>query len=213
MKQLKNNFIFQAWLVLLLALCFGSSLAGVNLVLSPIIEANKINETMQKIPELILGADAAAKLATDGKSLDINSQIVSLEKNNKKKFYKVFQAVNEEKILGWVVKSSGQGYADKIELLIGFNPSMKEITGLFILDQKETPGLGNKIMHFDFRKQFISKKTDQPLFPTKITTSAPNAIDAITGATISTRSVCSIINDVATDLRSVLSKKTFKEKI
>lgn len=210
MEQMKNNFIVQAWLVLILALCFGSSIASINLALSPIIKTNKINETMEKVPELVLGINGAAKLTISGKKLDINSQMVTIERKNSRISYKVFQAINEEEVSGWVVKASGQGYADKIELLIGLDKTMESITGLFVLEQKETPGLGSKISQWDFRKQFVSKKTKSPIIPTKTGASASNEIDAITGATISSRSVCSIVNVAAKNVRTALAKTPFK---
>ena len=55
LHRLKQNPIVQAWLVLLLAVCFGASLAGVHLKLAPVIETNKRNETLQQVPQLVLG--------------------------------------------------------------------------------------------------------------------------------------------------------------
>ena len=66
LERLKNNNIIQAWLVLFLALCFGSALAGVQMTLGPKIEINKINETREKVPELVLGKDAALKMCRAG---------------------------------------------------------------------------------------------------------------------------------------------------
>jgi electron transport complex protein RnfG len=208
MEKGPQNYIIQAWLVLLLAFCFSVSLAAVQLTLSPKIEMNKINETRQKVPELVLGAEGVHALSQSGQSLDIESRDVQVEKNNKKIFYKVFRAIQNGKPVGWVVKSSGQGYADKIELLIGFDDKMDAITGLFILEQKETPGLGNKISNWDWRKQFIGKGTDQPLTVVKTGSKTPYDIDAITGATISSRSVCALVNRAISDLKNPLSESS-----
>lgn len=210
MKKLKNNYIVQAWLVVFLSLCFGSALAGVQLILSPKIEANKINETLQKVPELILGKAGVKRLAKEGHTLEINPRIIHIKKNNRIMSYKVFQAIEEGKVSGWVIKSSGQGYADKIGLLIGLNSSLNKISGLFIIEQKETPGLGNKITDLDFRKQFISKNTSTAIIASKTGATSPNEIDAITGATISSRSVCSIVNTAVKDLRASLKDNRIK---
>jgi electron transport complex protein RnfG len=207
MEKQNSNYIFQAWLVLLLAICFGASLSGIQIYLAPIIETNKINEIRQKVPELVLGAENAQTMLSSGNILDITPQMVSVEKDKRTISYSVYQAGNYDNLSGWVVKSTGQGYADKIELLIGFDPLMKTITGLFVLDQKETPGLGNKIIDSAFRGQFISKSLDQLLRVTKTGATAPNEIDSITGATISTRSVCAIINQAASDLKAPLAER------
>jgi electron transport complex protein RnfG len=207
LDRIRNNYIIQAWLVLLLAMCFGGSLAGIQLALGPLIEANKINETLQKVPEMVLGAEKAQKLS-EKQQLVIEPQTIEVEKHNRKIFYNVFKAKYPNgRPAGWVAKAIGQGYADKIEILVGMDHKLKKITGLFVLDQKETPGLGNKIITNEWRKQFITKKTATPLSVTKEGANAAHEIDAITGATISSRAVCSIINTTIKDLRDPLSNR------
>jgi len=207
MDRLRNNYIVQAWLVLILALCFGASLSGIQLTLAPRIEANKVNETLQKVPELVMGAKKAAAFAKTGGKLEIKSMIVPVEDKGMKKSYNVFSAADNKKPVGWVIKAKGSGYADKIELLMGLSPGTDRITGLFIIDQKETPGLGNKIVDLDWRTQFIKKSTDKSLRVVKTGAKAPDEIDAITGATISSRSVCNIINKAVKDLKGPLANR------
>ena len=84
------------------------------------------------------------------------------------------------------------------------DPKMETITGLFILEQKETPGLGNKIIESQWRGQFTGKKTAPALAVTKTGASAPNEIDAVTGATISSRTVTDIVNGAIGALREPL---------
>ena len=91
-ERLKNNAIIQAWLVLFLALCFGSSLAGVQMTLGPRIEANKLNETREKVPELVLGKEAAQKMAEAGEALEAVPGSIVVEKPGKRATYSVFEA-------------------------------------------------------------------------------------------------------------------------
>ncbi|MDX2454372.1 FMN-binding protein, partial [Desulfosarcina sp.] len=142
---LKSSNLVQAWLVLVLAVGFGVSLAGVQLVFGPVIESNKLNETLEKVPELVLGKFLAAKMASEDQTLEVVPRQVTVSKPDRTKFYSVFEARYQGDLKGWVVKTKGQGYADTIELLLGLSPDFRSITGLFVLDQKETPGLGNKI--------------------------------------------------------------------
>lgn len=200
-SRISNFFIVQAWLVLLLASFFGAALAGIQLTLAPKIEANKLNETLEKVPELVLGAETAQKFKAGNQQMEIERQLLEAGE----KTYSVFRAGIDGRARGWVVKASGQGYADKIELLVGVDADVNTITGLFILDQKETPGLGNKIMESVWRNQFISKATDQKLMAVKTKASAPNEINAITGATISSKAVCDIINQSLENLRPPLT--------
>jgi len=203
---IKNSNIVQAWLVLLLCLCFGSALAAVHVVLSPAIEANKINETREKVPGLVLGEEAALALTQSGEALEIVPHPLQLEKSGRSISYSVFEALLKGERVGWVIKSSGQGYADKIELLVGLDTTAETISGLFVLDQKETPGLGNKVIETQWRGQFIGKQTGSALSVTKSGASASDEIDAVTGATISSNAVVQIVNTTLADVRPVLKK-------
>ena len=211
-ERFQNSNLLQAWLVLTLALIFGISLAGVQAALGPKIEANKIKETMEKVPEVVLGLEAAQKLAASGESLTIQPKVVEVDKKGKKKFYTVYEArFQDDSLAGWVAKAGGQGYADKIELLVGIDALAENITGLFILDQKETPGLGNKVSDSDWRAQFVDKPATSPLVVVKDKSKGPSNIDAVSGATISSRSVCGIINQTIADIRTSLISSTKKE--
>ncbi len=203
--SLKNSNLAQAWLVLLLATLFGTALAGIQAKLGPVIEANKVKETMVKIPVLVLGEDLAAELAADNQTLTIKSRVVEIKKNGTTKYYTVYDAwLPEGKMVGHVVKAAGQGYADKIELLVGVDAQGKRITGLFVLEQKETPGLGAKILEDAWRGQFKEKSTEKTLSVVKGGEVKDDEIDAISGATISSKSVTGIVNTTVADVASKL---------
>ncbi len=203
--SLKQTNLAQAWLVLLLATLFGTALAGIQVKLGPVIEANKIKETMAKIPVLVLGQDLAAELAAGNQALTITSRVIEIKKNATTKFYTVYDAwLPDGKMVGHVVKADGQGYADKIELLVGLDAQGKHITGLFILEQKETPGLGAKILEPGWRGQFIEKSTANTLSVVKGGGAREDEIDAISGATISSNSVTGIVNTAVANVASQL---------
>lgn len=205
---IKNSKILQAWLVLTLALCFGSSLAAVQLTLGPTIEENKINETREKVPELLLGPEGVQKMMEQKQELVTTPHMIGVEKAGKKTTYNVYEArYPNGDLAGWVAKAAGQGYADKIELLVGLDSSAQALTGIFVLDQKETPGLGNKIITNEWRSQFKGKGTARELVVVKGRAKAPHEIDSITGATISSKTVSDIVNATVNDLRSSLAAK------
>lgn len=201
----KSSSLVQAWLVLVLAVGFGVALAGVQLTLGPVIEDNKLNETLGKVPELVLGSALAAKMAGENQRLEILPRQVEVRKAERAKYYSVYEARYQGDLKGWVVKTKGQGYADTIELLLGLSPDLRTITGLFVLDQKETPGLGNKIILEPWRRQFVDAPADRELVVVKTGAARPGEIDAVTGATISSRSVTGLINTAIGDLRQPLT--------
>ncbi len=170
---MKVQYLIDAWLVLLLAVCFGAALAGVQMALADRIAANEKNKTLSRIPQLIPGADPTKIIerTLDGETV-----------------YQVRNRAGEP--VGWAVTAVGDGYADKIRLLIGLSPDASALTGIDVLSQKETPALGDNITTADFRQQFAGKPTDDPL---KVDQDG-GGIEALTAATISSRSVCDIVN-------------------
>lgn len=78
---------------------------------------------------------------------------------------------------------SPKGYSGDIWLMAGFN--MKgEIQNVFVIDHKETPGLGSKMSSPGFVKQFLGKNPDTMSLQVK---KDGGDVDAITGATITSR--------------------------
>ena len=203
--RFRHSHLAQAWLVLVLALVFGAALAAVQVTLSPIIAANKMNETLEKVPELVWGRADARKLVAGRAAIDITPGIIEIKKKTNTTSYSLFRVAYQGKPAGWVVKTGGQGYADRIEMLIGFDPHVAAITGLFVIEQKETPGLGAKIISPHWRDQFVGKKTATPLTVVKGGIQKAQDIDALTGATISSRSVVRIVNRTVSDLAGELT--------
>jgi len=204
LARLHNSHLFQAWLVLMLSVLFGACLATVHINFSGVIADNKLNESLERIPGLIWSGPESVNPVDKGEPVDIYPGRIGVAKQDRTVFYPVFQVIHKEKVAGWVIKAAGQGYAGRIELLIGLDPEGERINGLFVLEQKETPGLGNKIISPTWRQQFVGQKTDHPLVVVKGDHSAPGAIDAITGATISSRSVATIINRAIDETRGRL---------
>ncbi len=172
---MKKSTIGQAWLVIVLSICFGGALAGVQAALEERIAGNRLAETLGQIPRLVPGAVGGEQRIVAGRT--------------------VYRAEDKKGgPVGWVIPCGGRGFADRIELLLGVDAAAQTITGLYVLDQKETPGLGNKIIEAVWRKQFSGKSTGQPLVVARSGKTGANEVDAVTGATISSESVCTIIN-------------------
>ena len=82
--------------------------------------------------------------------------------------------------------------AGPVELVVGINRD-GQLMGIKVLNHKETPGLGAKSAEPAFSGQFKDKKVDE-LTVTKTAPSKDNEIQAISGATITSRAVASGVN-------------------
>jgi electron transport complex protein RnfG len=203
---MKNTYIGQAWLVLSVAVVFGSGLAGVQAWLSGRIAENKLNETYDQIPNLVIERDTQTGDIIARADKDKTQEWVS---QDGKIAYKAFSADGEH--IGWVIKGAGKGFQDNIELLVGLNPDASRVLGMFVLDQKETPALGDKIREEDFRGRFVGRNAAYPVYvgaaPSGATPQArENKIEPISGATISSESVCEIVNNAVSAFREGMDK-------
>jgi len=99
----------------------------------------------------------------------------------------------EIKDMGFAFEAKGMGFQDEISAMLGVDEHFNKIEGIVILNCRETPGLGDKITKDKFLSQFNDKGT--PLSVVKRPPSRPLEIEAVTGATISSKAVCKIINE------------------
>lgn len=112
---------------------------------------------------------------------------------------------NEEQV-GFAIAAGEPGFQDMINLIFGYDPVTGQLLGMKVLDNKETPGLGDKI---EKDEEFVSQfeGAQPPLLGIKARgapTTDPGEIDMITGATISSRTVIRIINNALERLRPAL---------
>ncbi|MEA5031290.1 MAG: FMN-binding protein [Sphaerochaeta sp.] len=95
----------------------------------------------------------------------------------------------------YVVEITGPGLWGPITIMAGFEEDLKTLAGISIVSQSETPGLGARIEERWFTSQFAGKQGPFRLVE-EGTADAPEEIDAITGATITSESVRNIMNRV-----------------
>ncbi|WP_125154693.1 RnfABCDGE type electron transport complex subunit G [Clostridium rectalis] len=94
---------------------------------------------------------------------------------------------------GYTIKVAPKGYAGAIEMMVGISTEGK-VTGIKILNHSETPGLGANAPEPKFSGQYKDKEAKQ-LEVVKGSASADNQIEAITGATITSKAVTNGVNE------------------
>jgi electron transport complex protein RnfG len=93
--------------------------------------------------------------------------------------------------VGKVVKQASKGYNEDIVLMIGYDNDFV-IKGIKVISQAETPGLGTEVESPSFLNQFIDKSA-----PFSVKKSPDETkIDALSGATISSKAVCDAVNKI-----------------
>lgn len=100
--------------------------------------------------------------------------------------------------IGYAFMTNGKGYGGKIGILVGMEMD-RALRGIRIISHQETPGLGAKIINVDFLNQFAGLVPDQLVLARD-----GGAVDAITGATISSRAVAEGVAAGLVDMSAIL---------
>jgi len=195
-----------------------SLVAGILIVFTyeqtlPFIEANKqraieaavlqLVPTMQQRRDFVVD-DGVMRLANEKESRDVS------------RIYAGYDA--DGALAGLALPGSAQGYQGMLRLLYSYNPDCSCITGMKIVQATETPGLGDKIA---FDKKFLANFNQLAAGLNSQGTSLEHdivavrhgrkqhawEIDAISGATVSSKAVAKAINRSAAQLLPVVRAK------
>ncbi len=106
----------------------------------------------------------------------------------KKDTFNFYPAVKNNEIKGIAVETSSLGYGGEIRLIVGFLPD-GTINEVAVLENKETAGLGDKIIKSksDWSVQFEGRNPKD--FKLSVTKDGGD-VDAITASTITSRAYC-----------------------
>lgn len=95
---------------------------------------------------------------------------------------------------GYIMTSSAKGYGGEVKIMVAVSPD-KKIMGVNVLSlSDETPGLGQNVGKADFYRQCIGKKSGVTLVKNGAV-EENNEVNAVTGATISSKAFTLAIND------------------
>lgn len=183
-----KKFINESWLVLVLGLVFASLLAGAQTTLSERIKENQERALAEAIGEVVPGATKTEAVPIEGYDRQ------------------VLRCLGDGgQLVGWAVDAVGVGFADRIRLVVGLSPDAAKISGLKVIDNVETPGLGNKIAENAWAGQYKGLDAVREIAVRKGAAAADrNEIQAITGATISSKAVTRIVMEAINRVRPKL---------
>ncbi len=164
------------------AVIAGAALAYVNVLTSPRVEANRS-----------LAEESARSEALPGMrgGFDLKKTDSGFE------YWIGYSDPAKTQVGGYIFIARERGYSSMLETMVGISPT-GDITGTKVIHQQETPGLGTKITEIRhgesepwFQKQFIGKTLKDDL---KVKQDG-GMLDAVTGATISSRAMAISIRD------------------
>jgi electron transport complex protein RnfG len=165
----------------------------------PRIEAYRLEQLKQAIAEVLPAHEKYNEITSDGMILYVGTNSTDPEP------------------VGIAFEAVGNGFQGKISIMVGISTDFKNINAIKILEQLETPGLGTKIVvdpsnkedPYWFPNQFKNLVASPLIEVVKnMQPSNPNEIQAITGATISSQAIATIINDGVQKAKSIYQSKS-----
>jgi electron transport complex protein RnfG len=154
-------------------------LSGVNMLTRPKIIAQAIAEEQSALKEIMPQA----------------MKFVEVKPGQEILYYKAIDS--RDKLMGFVFKASGKGYSSVIETLVGMFPDGK-ISAIKVVSLNETPGLGMRVIESSFTSQFNNQDA-----------LGLSGVQAITGATISSRAVIDSVIKKAQELQELIKNGPF----
>lgn len=106
----------------------------------------------------------------------------------------VYKGTAGGETVGYTLSMVTSGYGGDVELAVGIS-NEGTVTGIKIIKHTETPGLGANATLPAFQDQYKGKSVSEVIEVVKTPPSADNEIQAITGATITSRAVTKAVNE------------------
>lgn len=174
-------------ILMLIAGCAAGALAVVNSFTEPLIQKQKEDALQNALSEVLPGSSSSVFVLNNELKNQAPAEIQDLFGD----IYVAQSGTDGGSTTGLVVTVLPTGYASTIMLLVGMNAN-GSLTGIRVISQSETPQVGSKIAEPEFYGQeaFAGQAVSDDL---EVTKDGGN-VDAVNGATVSSRAVVRGIN-------------------
>ena len=180
---MKNSGFIVKLAAILFAIAFVCTFILVlcNYITEPIINENTIKAEEEARQEVLSTAEKFIKKD------DFTSEGIA----------EAFEGINDNgEVVGYVFKVStkdneNKAFGGEIQMIVGIDTDLK-VTGVNITSMAETPGLGAKANEDDFKGQFTGKSGEIEVVKSG---AKDNQVQAISGATITSKAVTEGINN------------------
>jgi electron transport complex protein RnfG len=164
------------------------------------IEVIKAQIAAEARSQVMAEADDITQRIDDTRVAEIATQLgITTDQLNE-----IYTATSAGTVVGYTFSTTASGFGGGVGVLTGIDAA-GTVTDIRIVSHSETPGLGAKSTDPAFTDRYKGKATDASLVVTKTPSTQPTEIDAITGATITSRAVTTAVN-YAIDAYKILTQ-------
>ena len=173
--------------------CSGLALVGAYMITQPRIARNRAEALGAAIYEVLPGARNREALSfRQGELAPVEG--ADADPAAAEAIYAGYDEAGTR--VGFAIPAEGPGFQDTIKLIYGYDPARRRIVGMRVLESRETPGLGDKIIKDEsFVTNFSDLRVTPEVVVVKRGRTSDNEVDAISGATISSNAVVKILNE------------------
>lgn len=175
-QSLFKNIAIPAVSLTVICLIITALLAGTNALTKDTIEKQAIEN-----------AEASRSVVLpDAKSFEEESK-------NEQIFFKGLDENGD--IVGYTFTTKAKGYGGDIEVMTGISHTTNAVSGVVILSQNETPGLGANAVNESFTNQYLQNLEFDNFLVVKNQPPNSGEIQALTGSTITSQAVTDAVNE------------------
>lgn len=161
----------------------GAGVSYVNSVTGPLIEKQILQSKLDSFKEVYPQSDKV-----------VDETASYLKQDHDPVVKEVNIAYRNGAAAGVIYTVETKGYSGAISMLSAFDIAAGRITGVKVLNQTETPGLGAKAKDKFFQDRYKDKAATAPLEVTKTAPVKDNQVQAITASTITSKAVTLGVN-------------------
>ena len=180
MKLRAKDVLFPTAVLFLICVIVAAALAGTNLLTKDKIAEQALVKAEESRKLALSTADSFEPVTEDG----------------------CYVGKSGGEIVGYVFETSAKGYGGDVDVMTGISLDGK-ITGVILLDHEETPGLGANAEKEEFRAQFLQDVPETVLKLVKYQAPQPGEVEAMTGASMTSRAVMNAVNEAIAQYRSI----------
>ncbi|RQD70631.1 MAG: RnfABCDGE type electron transport complex subunit G [Tindallia sp. MSAO_Bac2] len=169
-------------ILLIITSVSGMVLGMTNSFTEGIIMERSLEEVLSSIESLIRDADEFEMIEDD-------------EVLSRNRIREAYVGYENGSVAGFAIKSYAQGYGGEVEVMVGIIGD-GTISGVQVMSQSETPGLGDKITEDSFLENYRGNKTAEDV-----------SVDAISGATASSDAVNNAVEAAADLFEDILKNR------
>lgn len=144
----------------------------------------------------LLTAGQIAKLEEETKIAAMN-EVLPAEDYTQTEGKEIYTAVKNGAVAGYIFVTGAKGYGGNISVMTAVDPAGKILAVSILSASDETPGLGQNVTKEGFYSQFLGLSGDITVVKNGAN-STDNEINAVTGATISSKAVTKAVNEALT---------------